>query len=102
LLLGQSLPQALQPYEFVIFIAKDIENSPPTPSSTAVESRPAGTVWHCLYLADWMLSLTDCFDLEVLVCRGGRPLAGAVFPGFLSRRPLKGKETSQQKSRNWD
>jgi hypothetical protein len=35
-LLCQSLPQALQSSGFVNFIAKDIENSPPTPSSTAV------------------------------------------------------------------
>src|SRR5580700_11140515 len=32
----QSLPQTLQPSEFVIFIAMDIEHSPPAPSSTAV------------------------------------------------------------------
>jgi hypothetical protein len=31
-----SLPQTLQPSEFVIFIAKDIENSSPTPSSTLI------------------------------------------------------------------
>jgi hypothetical protein len=32
-LLFQSLPQTLQPSEFVIFIVKAIENSSPTPSS---------------------------------------------------------------------
>jgi hypothetical protein len=35
-LLFQSLPQTLQPSEFAIFIAKDIENSSPTPTSTPV------------------------------------------------------------------
>ena len=35
-LLCQSLPQTLQPSEFVIFIAKDIESSSPTPSSMPV------------------------------------------------------------------
>jgi hypothetical protein len=32
----QHLPETLQPSEFVVFIAKDIENSSPTPSSTPV------------------------------------------------------------------
>jgi hypothetical protein len=38
-LLCQSLPQTLQPSEFVIFIAKDIENSSPTPSSTSIRGQ---------------------------------------------------------------
>jgi len=35
-LLCQLLPQTLQPSEFVIFIAKDTENSSPTPRSTPI------------------------------------------------------------------
>jgi hypothetical protein len=35
-LLCQSLPQTLQSSKFVISIAKDIENSSPTPSSTPI------------------------------------------------------------------
>jgi len=45
--LCQSLPQTLQPSEFVIFIAKDIENSSPTPSSTPVRWQIITVEWKC-------------------------------------------------------
>jgi hypothetical protein len=45
-----------------------------------------------------MMSLTDCFGLELLEYQQGWLPAGPVFPGFLSGPPQKGKETSHHKS----